>query len=142
MRAVGRGAVNVFDKIPGRVQEAIFKPPARAVKALFNSPTMGVTNDVVQPMAEAAHAATTKSTKEAMLNEINLMQTADKIGWHLTPDLTLDASDPKTWANPRSQFQVNARELALYRYREMGDEFIPSTGGYTKGGHGHHRRDT
>lgn len=133
MRAVGRGAVNVFDKIPGRVQEAIFKPPARAVKALFNAPTMGVTNDVVQPMAEAAHAATTKSTKEAMLNEINLMQTADKIGWHLTPDLTLDASDPKTWANPRSQFQVNARELALYRYREMGDEFIPSTGGYTKG---------
>lgn len=133
MRAVGRGAVNVFDKIPGRVQEAIFKPPARAVKALFNAPTMGVTNDVVQPMAEAAHAAATKATKEAALSNIDLLQTADKIGWHLTPDTSLGVKDLTTWSNPKSQLQVNARELALYRYREMGDEFNPSTGSFTKG---------
>lgn len=133
MKTLGRGVANVFDKIPGRVQEAAFRAPYRGLKSLFNAPTMGVTNKVIQPMAEAAHAAATKATKEAALNNIDLLQTADRLGWHLTPDTSLDAKDLTSWSNPKSQLQVNARELALYRYREMGDSFDPSVGGYRKG---------
>ena len=133
MRSLGRGVVNVFDKIPANMQEVVLRAPKRGIKALFNAPTRGVTNAVIQPMAEEAYHAAEKLRQQAFATATDLLQTAEKLNFHLEADKTLDPQDVATWSNPRSQLQVNAREQAMYRYLELGEEFNPSAGSFTTG---------
>jgi len=133
MRSLGRGVVNVFDKIPANMQEVVLRAPTRGIKALFNAPTRGVTNAVIQPMAEEAYHAAEKVRQQAFASNVHLLQTAEKLGFHLEADKTLDPNAVNSWTNPRSQLQVNAREQAMYRYLELGEEYNPSAEKFATG---------
>lgn len=118
LKQFGNGVTQVFDKLPARVQGGIFNTAGRGIKALFNAPTRGVTNAVIQPMAEAASKAAETIRFSAASHAIDVVTTAEKNGFSLTPDLSLDSKDLTTWSNPNSLLRVNSREQAIYRYLE------------------------
>ena len=64
--------------------------PSVGSKQLFNAPTRGVTNAVIQPMAEEAYHAAEKLRQQAFATATDLLQTAEKLNFHLEADKTLD----------------------------------------------------
>lgn len=118
MKQAANSVSYVFDRLPAKVQERMFNRVGRGVKALFNAPTRGVTNAVIQPMAEAASKAAETIRSSAAAHAIDVAMTAEKHGFSLRPDLDLDPKDLTTWTNPNSLLRVNSREQAIYRYLE------------------------
>lgn len=121
VRQVGRGAKYAFDTLPANITSAAIKAPARALRtgrALFDAASSGITGKMTQPIAAAARKEIWDLHEKAVSTSSEAVIKAEDNGFHLKADQSLDTSDPANLMNPRSRYQVRAREDAIYRYLE------------------------
>lgn len=128
MRALGRGTVNVFDTLPADLTSKLVTTPYRGLKALFNPASRGVTDHMIQDMADQVSPIIEKIRVKSVSHAAEIAITARRVGFNLVADEGLNAADPATWMRDDSLLRVNAREDAMYKYLELGDDHNPAAG--------------
>lgn len=121
VRGAAAGTKYVFDTLPEKMTKPLVNAAGsvwRGTKALFNAPSAGVSDALVQPVKEQATTATWALREEANLHAIDVVETANRAGFNLDVDDTLDMSNPDNLLSDRSPFRVNAREDQMRRYLE------------------------
>lgn len=121
VKMLGRGAVKVFDTIPGKVPGYLAKKAADTAigfKAIFDKYAQGVTDQVVQPMVINLRKQMENAGEyiAAITNEVAM--SSDSVGIQLNVDPSLDLSDPANVFAEGSPLKVKAYRNAMTRYAE------------------------
>ena len=125
VKGAARGAVNLFDKLPAQIGQitkdrltTAAKSVGRGVKAVFNAPSGGVTDEFAQGIKERATATADAARQLADTMSIDLVETANRSGFNLNKNADLDMNDPANWLDDASPLVTKAREEQLFRVWE------------------------
>jgi hypothetical protein len=121
VKMLGRGAVQAFDTIPGRVPGYLAKKASDLTggfKAIFDKYAQGVTDSVVQPMAINLRQQAEKigEMNSVLTNEVAM--TAESVGFSLKENPNLDLNDPANMFAEGSPALLRARRNAITKYAE------------------------
>jgi len=121
LKMLGRGAVQAFDTIPGRVPGYLAKKASDLTggfKAIFDKYAQGVTDSVVQPMAINLRQQAEKigEMNSVLTNEVAM--TAESVGFSLKENPNLDLNDPASMFAEGSPALLRARRNAITKYAE------------------------
>jgi hypothetical protein len=125
VKGVASGAVNIFDRLPGGIGQvtkdrvvSLAKQTGRGLKAIFNAPSGGVTDEFAQGIKERATATADAAKQLADTMSIDLVETANRSGFNLNKNPDIDMNDPTNWLDDASPLMVKAREEQLFRVWE------------------------
>lgn len=134
VKMLGRGAKQAFDTLPGNVQNYALNKvmkATRGVTSIFGKYGQGVTDPLVQDMAVRVRQQVEGLTESAKADSAEVALTANRAGFNLQVDDTLDMNDPNNWLNDMSPIKVRAREDAIYQYLE--GTYDPGAAGWQTG---------
>lgn len=120
-KAVGRGAKFIFDTIPEKMTAPLVRTltsAGRGLRSLFDTSAEGITDMRLMDHVAPARADAAKFKFDSLTAQSELLTTADRLGFFLTPNKELDMSDPAQAMDPRSMNRVRAREAQIRRYLE------------------------
>lgn len=121
MKMLGRGAVQAFDTIPGRVPGYLAKKASDLTggfKAIFDKYAQGVTDSVVQPMAINLRQQAEKIGEMNSVLTNDVAMTAESVGFSLKENPNLDLNDPANMFAEGSPALLRARRNAITKYAE------------------------
>lgn len=138
VKGLANGAVNIFDRLPGKIGQVTkdrltswTKGAGRGIKALFNAPSGGVTDEFAQGIKERATVAAETAKQLANTMSIDIVETANRSGFNLSRNNDLDMSDPANWLADDSPLITKAREDQLTRFWE--GTYDPASAGMKQG---------
>lgn len=134
VKGAAKGVNTAFNTLPEKITSAVLSPVRRAAgvaRSLFDAPSGGVTDAFAQGVKRQAFDDITKVREAANLLAIEQVLIAQRTGFRLDADDTLDMTDPQKWFAERSPRMVNARENTIRKYLE--GLYDPTNRGMTPG---------